>query len=248
MTFLEVTTKGPSIHQTASGFRLDQSCDEQEEENWSPAQSCPGSSWWPLFFLLSAFHIPLLFGHASKFWLHFPLHPCGAKTRENSEFRHPSACQGAEEIPNSNRKKNELGRLKQLHPLDFDEGKRTDTSIASTCSATSNQADYLRKYGAIVSLEQRQCYKDDFNAEYEEYRNLYLKIDKIIKKFRQFQEQWKSLTPGSKAYQLLCQRILADYQQLQQGSPSYSEMRSRCQYLHKKLAHIQGCISEFEQQ
>ncbi|CAN8219789.1 unnamed protein product [Coccothraustes coccothraustes] len=159
----------------------------------------------------------------------------------------PVPAREQEEMPNSNGKKDELGRLKQLHCLDFDEGTRKDTSIASTCSATSNQPDYVRKYVAIVSLEQRQRYKDDFNAEYEEYRNLHSQIDKTVKKFRQFQEQWKSLTAGSEAYQMLLHRILADYQQLQQGSPSYTEMRSRCQYLHKKLAHIQSRISEFDQ-
>ncbi|XP_066427519.1 RNA polymerase II elongation factor ELL2-like [Molothrus aeneus] len=104
------------------------------------------------------------------------------------------------------------------------------------------------KYLAIVSLEQRQRYKDDFNAEYEEYRNLHSLIDKTTKKYRQFQEQWKSLTPGSEAYQMLHHRILAEYQQLQQGSPSYSEMKSRCLYLHNKLAHIQSRISEYDQQ
>ncbi|XP_056354545.1 RNA polymerase II elongation factor ELL2-like, partial [Oenanthe melanoleuca] len=56
-----------------------------------------------------------------------------------------------------------------------------------------------RKYIAIVSLEQRQHYKDDFNAEYEEYRNLHAQIDKINKNFRQFNEQWKSLIPRFKA-------------------------------------------------
>ncbi|NXQ77522.1 ELL factor, partial [Quiscalus mexicanus] len=60
----------------------------------------------------------------------------------------------------------------------------------------------IRKYVAIVSLEQRQPYKDDFNAEYEEYRNLHSLIDKTTKKYRQFQEQWKSLIPGSEAYQV----------------------------------------------
>ncbi|CAN8179527.1 unnamed protein product, partial [Coccothraustes coccothraustes] len=128
----------------------------------------------------------------------------------------PVPAREQEEIPNSNGKKDELGRLKQLHCLDFNEGTRKDTSIASTCSATSNQPDYVRKYVAIVSLEQRQRYKDDFNAEYEEYRNLHSQIDKTVKKFRQFQEQWKSLTAGSEAYQMLLHRILADYQQLQQ--------------------------------
>ena len=51
-------------------------------------------------------------------------------------------------------------------------------------------------------MEQRQHYKDDFNAEYEEYRNLHSQIDKINKDFRQFYEQWKSLIPGSEAYQV----------------------------------------------
>ncbi|NXB10410.1 ELL factor, partial [Cnemophilus loriae] len=60
----------------------------------------------------------------------------------------------------------------------------------------------IRKYIAIVSLEQCQCYKDDFNAEYEEYQNLHTQIDKIKKNFRQLNEQWKSLTPGSEAYEV----------------------------------------------
>ncbi|NXM62096.1 ELL factor, partial [Illadopsis cleaveri] len=60
----------------------------------------------------------------------------------------------------------------------------------------------IRKYVAIVSLEQRQCYKDDFNAEYEEYQNLHSQTDKMKKNFRQFHEQWKSLTAGSEAYQM----------------------------------------------
>ncbi|NWY72516.1 ELL2 factor, partial [Erithacus rubecula] len=60
----------------------------------------------------------------------------------------------------------------------------------------------FRKYVAIVSLEQCQHYKDDFNAEYEEYRNLHFQIDKINKDFMQFYEQWKSVIPGSEAYQV----------------------------------------------
>ncbi|XP_032942809.1 RNA polymerase II elongation factor ELL2-like [Catharus ustulatus] len=162
--------------------------------------------------------------------------PCIHEVHKKDNFQRSSIPEPArvqEEIPNSIGKKNELGRLKQAHPLDFDEGTRKDTSIVSTCSATTNQADYLRKYTAIVSLEQGQHYKDDFNAGYEEYRNLHAQIDKINKDFVQFYEQWKCLNPGSETYQ---------------GSPSYSEMKSRCQYLHKRLSHIQRQISEFDKQ
>ncbi|KAF4797748.1 elongation factor for RNA polymerase II 2 [Turdus rufiventris] len=177
--------------------------------------------------------------------------PCTHEVHKKDNFQMssiPDPTSVQKEIPNSNGKKNELGRLKQSHPLDFDEGERKDTSIVSPCSATNNQADYLRRYIAIVSLEQRQQYKDDFNAEYEEYRNLHSQIDKINKNFIQLSEQWKCLNPGSEAYQVLLHQILADYQQLQQGSPSYSEMKSRCQYLHKKLSHIQRQIAEFDKQ
>ncbi|KAI1239664.1 hypothetical protein IHE44_0011088 [Lamprotornis superbus] len=131
--------------------------------------------------------------------------PCTPEVQQKEKFQSSSVPEPAmvqKEIPNSNGKKNELGRLKQ-------------------------------KYIAIVSLEQHQHYKDDFNAEYEEYRNLHSQIDKINKDFILFHEQWKSLIPGSEAYQ---------------GSPSYSEMKSRCQYLHKKLSHIQSGISEFDKQ
>ncbi|XP_063037469.1 RNA polymerase II elongation factor ELL2-like [Melospiza melodia melodia] len=152
----------------------------------------------------------------------------------------PAPAREQKEIPNSNGEKNELGRLKQWHRLDFDEG--IDVLVFLTPVWITEV-----KYIAIVSLEQRQRYKDDFNAEYEEYRNLHSLIGKTVKKFRQFQEQWKCLTPGSESYQALHHRILADYQQLQQGSPRYSEMKSRCLYLHNKLAHIQSRISEFDQ-
>ncbi|NXP38439.1 ELL factor, partial [Leiothrix lutea] len=66
----------------------------------------------------------------------------------------------------------------------------------------------IRKYVAIISLEQHQCYKDDFNAEYEEYQNLHSHIDKIKENFRQFHEQWKSLTAGSEAHQVKKDKIM----------------------------------------
>lgn len=50
-------------------------------------------------------------------------------------------------------------------------------------------------------MQQRQRYKDDLNAEDEEYWNLHTQIDKMKRHFRQFHEQQKSLTAGSKAYQ-----------------------------------------------
>ncbi|NXF14287.1 ELL factor, partial [Smithornis capensis] len=55
---------------------------------------------------------------------------------------------------------------------------------------------------AIVSCEQRQSYRDDFNAEYGEYQNLLARIDKITRKFCKFKEEWKFVTQESKAHQV----------------------------------------------
>ncbi|NXX58209.1 ELL2 factor, partial [Scopus umbretta] len=60
----------------------------------------------------------------------------------------------------------------------------------------------IRKYIAIVSYEQRESYKDDFNAEYDEYRNLHARIESITRRFVQLDAQRKLLSPGSKEYQV----------------------------------------------
>ncbi|NXK98819.1 ELL2 factor, partial [Formicarius rufipectus] len=60
----------------------------------------------------------------------------------------------------------------------------------------------IRKYVAIVSLEQRQSYEDEFNAGYGEYQTLRAQIDTITGTFRNLEEQRKLLTPGSTAYQV----------------------------------------------
>lgn len=59
-----------------------------------------------------------------------------------------------------------------------------------------------RKYIAIVSYEQRQNYKDDFNAEYDEYRALHARMETVARKFIKLDAQRKRLSPGSKEYQV----------------------------------------------
>lgn len=45
----------------------------------------------------------------------------------------------------------------------------------------------FRQYFTIASNDQRLQYKQDFNTEYEEYRQLHAKIDKVSQKFLQLQ-------------------------------------------------------------
>ncbi|NWI31695.1 ELL2 factor, partial [Sula dactylatra] len=140
-------------------------------------------------------------------------------------------------------RKEETDKMKKSSSLDSGEGdKQTCTSSADSPSSTSEQADYLVKYQAIVSFEQRERYKDDFNAEYDEYRHLHARIEKVNRRFMALDAQRKLLSPDSKEYQVLREEVLEEYQKIKQSSPNYYEEKHRCEYLHKKLSHIKHLI------
>ncbi|XP_068522786.1 RNA polymerase II elongation factor ELL2 isoform X1 [Anas acuta] len=144
--------------------------------------------------------------------------------------------------------KEETANLKNPASLETDEGvKENSTASTDTPSSTSELPDYFMKYIAIVSHEQRQSYKDDFDAEYDEYRSLYARMENITRRFMKLDAQRKQLSPGSKEYQILHEEVLEEYRKVQQSSPNYYEEKYRCQYLHNKLSHIKRLIGEFDQ-
>ncbi|KAI6058507.1 RNA polymerase II elongation factor ELL2 [Aix galericulata] len=115
--------------------------------------------------------------------------------------------------------KEETANLKNPSSLETDEGvKENSTASTDTPSSTSELPDYFVKYIAIVSHEQRQSYKDDFDAEYDEYRSLYARMENITRRFMKLDAQRKQLSPGSKEYQILHEEVLEEYRKVQQLS------------------------------
>ncbi|KAG8126805.1 hypothetical protein E2320_021863 [Naja naja] len=119
---------------------------------------------------------------------------------------------------------------------------------SSVPSSTSGRPDYLLKYGAISSSEQRQSYKNDFNAEYGEYRDLHARIERITRRFMQLDSELKQLSQGSEEYKIIHDQILQEYRKIKKTNPNYSQEKNRCEYLHNKLAHIKKLIAEYDQQ
>ncbi|KAL6469851.1 hypothetical protein MHYP_G00209700 [Metynnis hypsauchen] len=107
--------------------------------------------------------------------------------------------------------------------------------------------DYIAKYTAVVSTDQRQRYKDDFNAEYDEYRVLHARVESITRRFTQLDAQCRRLLPGTKEYQEVHEEVLQEYKKVKQHNPNYHEEKQRCEYLHNKLAHIKRLIADFDQ-
>ncbi|XP_017262403.1 RNA polymerase II elongation factor ELL [Kryptolebias marmoratus] len=127
------------------------------------------------------------------------------------------------------------------------------TVLNGLCNSTSissspEVADYLLKYTVISSLEQRQRYKNDFNAEYSEYRSLHARIEEITRQFTVLDNELKQLQHGTEKYQTIHNQILQEYHKIKKTNPNYSQEKNRCEYLHNKLAHIKKLIAEYDQQ
>lgn len=54
----------------------------------------------------------------------------------------------------------------------------------------------------IISPEQRQGYKNDFNAEYSEYRSLHARIEEITRQFTVLDNELKQLPHGTEKYKV----------------------------------------------
>ncbi|CAG5866616.1 unnamed protein product [Menidia menidia] len=112
----------------------------------------------------------------------------------------------------------------------------------------TDTADYLLKYTVICSHNQRQSYKQDFNEEYSEYRDLHARIDSVTRQFMELDTQLKQLHHESHKYKTVRNKILQEYRKIKKSNPNYNQDKVRCEYLHNKLAHIKKLISDFDQQ
>lgn len=64
-----------------------------------------------------------------------------------------------------------------------------------------------RKYNEISSQEQRQSYKNDFNAEYSEYRGLHARIEGITRQFTVLDAELKQLQQGTDQYKVTARPV-----------------------------------------
>ncbi|XP_053291103.1 RNA polymerase II elongation factor ELL isoform X1 [Pleuronectes platessa] len=109
-----------------------------------------------------------------------------------------------------------------------------------------DSADYLLTYAVIGDHDQRQSYKEDFNKEYNEYRDLHARIDGVTRQFMELDTQRKQLHQESHKYKTVHNQIVQEYRKIKKSNPNYNQDKLRCEYLHNKLAHIKKLISEYD--
>ncbi|KAK7891347.1 hypothetical protein WMY93_023310 [Mugilogobius chulae] len=118
----------------------------------------------------------------------------------------------------------------------------------STCDSriTEELPDYLIKYKPVTSVEQRQKYQEDFSAEYNQYRALHDHITTVTDMFIQLASKINTLSPGTQEHKLMEDRILQKYKKYKKRFPGYRDEKRHCQYLHQKLSHIKGLITDYD--
>jgi len=61
---------------------------------------------------------------------------------------------------------------------------------------------YFSKYQHISSLDQRNMYKQEFNLEYEEYRNLHKNVEKVTQKFANLEVKMRQAQQGTEEFEV----------------------------------------------
>ncbi|XP_056146558.1 MARVEL domain-containing protein 2 [Lampris incognitus] len=107
--------------------------------------------------------------------------------------------------------------------------------------------DYMVKYRAIHSDDERDQYRAVFNDQYAEYKELHSEVQATLKKFEEMDAMMCSLPqhPHSQMEYERMNRILQDYQR-KKNDPTFLEKKERCDYLKSKLSHIKQRIHEYD--
>lgn len=107
--------------------------------------------------------------------------------------------------------------------------------------------DYIAKYPAIRSDEERDQYRAVFNDQYAEYKELHLDVQATLKKFDEMDAMMRTLpqNPTSQMEVERINKILQEYQR-KKNDPTFTEKKERCEYLKNKLSHIKQKIHEYD--
>ncbi|XP_024155168.1 MARVEL domain-containing protein 2 [Oryzias melastigma] len=107
--------------------------------------------------------------------------------------------------------------------------------------------DYIAKYPAIRSVEEKDRYRAVFNDQYSEYKELHTDVQATLKRFEEMDAMIQTLPqhPTSQMEVERIKRILQEYQR-KKTDPTFLEKKERCEYLKNKLSHIKQKIQEYD--
>ncbi|XP_039401063.1 MARVEL domain-containing protein 2 isoform X1 [Mauremys reevesii] len=109
--------------------------------------------------------------------------------------------------------------------------------------------DYLAKYPAIQTDDERDRYKAVFNDQYAEYKELSAEVQVVLKKFDDLDALMSklSLHHENTLEHDRISKVLQEYKK-KKNDPSFLEKKERCEYLKNKLSHIKQRIQDYDKE
>ncbi|KYN03114.1 RNA polymerase II elongation factor ELL [Cyphomyrmex costatus] len=113
--------------------------------------------------------------------------------------------------------------------------------------STGQYLDYRTEYTTISSPEQKRRYKEEFNANYDEYRRLHSQVLVTANRFTHLYTLWQDQKKSGNMIESeeTREQIYREYKETKQN-PIYQQMKERFDYLHNKLSHIKRLILEYD--
>lgn len=107
--------------------------------------------------------------------------------------------------------------------------------------------DYVAKYPAIQTEDERERYKAVFQDQFSEYKELSAEVQAVLRKFEELDAVLSRLPHRSDNRQEheRISRIHEEFMK-KKNDPSFLEKKERCDYLKNKLSHIKQRIQEYD--
>ncbi|XP_019403619.1 PREDICTED: occludin/ELL domain-containing protein 1 [Crocodylus porosus] len=107
--------------------------------------------------------------------------------------------------------------------------------------------DYVVKYPAISSPEEREKYKAVFYDQHAEYRELHGEVRAALQKFQELDAMMGRLPwrARSRQEQSRVSNVCKEYKK-KRSDPAFLEKQERCAYLKKKLTHLKAQIQDYD--
>jgi len=166
-----------------------------------------------------------------------------ADTVDNSEFVHSNNDDNAKQFEEHLESPNEDEQ--SLQDANIMLHKKREYSPLPSSPRQFVGTDFRKEYIQIRDRDTRKRYKVEFGRNYDRYRELHCKIEKVSRRFADLELQLRRKPEGSDSYKRMVKQVQEEYQ-MTKGRPEFIAMRQEFEYLHEKMAHIKLLVQQFD--